>query len=89
MLHQKVLRRGVLAAQPRREVVVERRARPVIVKQQPVIIRRGGIRKRAILGEPDVVVVRNTVHFLNYFQNCLRITTKYVSATTSSVSHAT
>ncbi|VBB26788.1 unnamed protein product [Acanthocheilonema viteae] len=59
VLQQKVLRRGVVAAQPHREVVMQRRARPVIVEQQPIIIRRGGIRKRTILNEPSVVVVRN------------------------------
>ncbi|KAM3727505.1 FAD-linked oxidoreductase OXR1 [Dirofilaria immitis] len=59
MLQQKVLRREIVAAQPRREVIMQRRTRPVIVEQQPVIIRRGGIRKRAILNEPNVVVVRN------------------------------
>ncbi|VDO43077.1 unnamed protein product, partial [Onchocerca flexuosa] len=56
---QKVLRREIIAAQPRREVIMQRRTRPVIVEQQPIIIRRGGIRKRAILNESDVVVVGN------------------------------
>ncbi|CAG9535127.1 unnamed protein product [Cercopithifilaria johnstoni] len=56
VLQQKVLRREVVAAQPRREVIMQRRARPVIVEQQPIIIRRGGIRKRAILNEPSVAV---------------------------------
>ncbi|VDK89556.1 unnamed protein product, partial [Onchocerca ochengi] len=58
-LQQKVLRREVIAAQPRREVIVQRRTRPVIVEQQPIIIRRGGIRKRAILNDSNVFVVRN------------------------------
>uniref|UniRef100_A0A0R3RYL2 Forty-two-three domain-containing protein 1 n=1 Tax=Elaeophora elaphi TaxID=1147741 RepID=A0A0R3RYL2_9BILA len=60
VLQQKVLHRDVVAAQPRREVIMQRRARPVMVGQQPIIVRRGGIRKRAILNESDVVVVRNT-----------------------------
>lgn len=59
MLQQKTLRRGVVAAQPHREVIMQRRSRPVIVEQQPIIIRRGGIRKRTMLEEPSVVVVRN------------------------------
>ncbi|EJD75907.1 hypothetical protein, variant [Loa loa] len=66
VLQQKFLHREVMAAQPHREVIMQRRARPVIVEQQPIIIRRGGIRKRAILNEPSVVVVRNAVHFSNY-----------------------
>lgn len=66
VLQQKMLRREMVAAHPHREVVVQRRTRPVIVEQQPIIIRRGGIRKRAVLNEPSVVVVRNAppqVHF--------------------------
>uniref|UniRef100_A0A915Q7F2 Uncharacterized protein n=1 Tax=Setaria digitata TaxID=48799 RepID=A0A915Q7F2_9BILA len=63
VLQQKVLRREVLAGQPRREVIMQRRARPVVVEQRPIIIRRGGIRKRAVMNEPNVVVVRNAVHF--------------------------
>lgn len=66
VLQQKMLRHEMVAAHPHREVVVQRRTRPVIVEQQPIIIRRGGIRKRAVLNEPSVVVVRNAppqVHF--------------------------
>lgn len=62
------MRREVIAAQPRREVIVQRRTRPVIVEQQPIIIRRGGIRKRAILNDSNVFVVRNAVRFFNYVQ---------------------
>ncbi|EJW82868.1 hypothetical protein WUBG_06219 [Wuchereria bancrofti] len=66
VLQQKILRREIVAANPHREVVMQRRTRPMIVEQQPIIIRRGGIRKRAVLNEPSVVVVRNAppqVHF--------------------------
>lgn len=64
-MHQQTVLQQELVAQPsRRQVIMQRRSRPVIVEQQPVIIRRGGIRKRAIFNEPNVVVVRNAVHFL-------------------------
>lgn len=54
--------RRVAASRPRREVIVQSRTRPVIVDSEPVIVRRGGIRKQVILNsQPDVVVVRNAV----------------------------
>lgn len=63
MLQQKVLRRGVVAAQPHREVIMQHRGGPVVIQQRPIIIRRGGIRKRAILNGRNVIAVRNAVFF--------------------------
>ncbi|VDK82614.1 unnamed protein product [Litomosoides sigmodontis] len=72
VVQQKVLRRGVVPAQSRREVILQHRARPVVIQQQPIIIRRGGIRKRAILNGRNVAV-RSAFHTQPEFGRVQRV----------------